>query len=243
MLKMFLREVSCGMTWRGKWRGNLKAWLLVLNLAKWAYKPSLGFSFLMSKVMCPSSHKILWWLSVVPQVLVVKDGGTVKTSWKLCRGGLALWTRTQSVTFFICDTVSVGEDSDYKFKQWRKHKVILVIQECNEIECQLYKVKRSQRRRQWQPAPVFLPGKSHGQRSLVGFSPGGREQSNMTEWLHFYFSLSCIGEGNGNSLQCSCLENLRDGGAWWAAIYGVAQSWTRLKWLSSKRCQRKLMVK
>ena len=55
----------------------------------------------------------------------------------------------------------------------------------------------------------------------------------MTERLHFIFSLSCIGEGNGNSLQCSCLEDPRDGGAWWAAIYGVAQSWTRLKRLSS----------
>ena len=55
----------------------------------------------------------------------------------------------------------------------------------------------------------------------------------MTEWLHFHFSLSCIGEGNGNPLQCSCLENPRDGGAWWAAVYGVAQSWTRLKRLSS----------
>ena len=55
----------------------------------------------------------------------------------------------------------------------------------------------------------------------------------MTEWLHFPFSLSWIGEGNGNPLQCSCLENPRDRGAWWAAVYGVAQSWTRLKWLSS----------
>ena len=55
----------------------------------------------------------------------------------------------------------------------------------------------------------------------------------MTERLHFHFSLSCIGEGNGNPLQCSCLENPRDGGAWWAAVYGVAQSQTRLKWLSS----------
>ena len=65
----------------------------------------------------------------------------------------------------------------------------------------------------------------------------GRLQSigmlDMTEWLHFHFSLSCIGEGNGNPLQCSCLENPRDGGAWWAALYGVAQSQTRLKWLSS----------
>ena len=55
----------------------------------------------------------------------------------------------------------------------------------------------------------------------------------MTEWLHFHFSLSCIEEGNGNPLQCSCLENPKDGGAWWAAVHGVAQSQTRLKWLSS----------
>ena len=55
----------------------------------------------------------------------------------------------------------------------------------------------------------------------------------MTEWLHFHFSLSCIGEGNGNPLQCSCLENPRDGGAWWAAVYGVTQSRTRLKRLAA----------
>ena len=59
------------------------------------------------------------------------------------------------------------------------------------------------------------------------------EESDMTERLHFHFSLSCIGEGNGNPLQCSCLENPRDGGAWWAAVCGVAQRWTQLKWLSS----------
>ena len=86
---------------------------------------------------------------------------------------------------------------------------------------------------QWQPTPVLLPGKSHGQRSLVGCSPWGREESDMTERLPFRFSLSCIGEGNGNPLQCSCLENPRDGGAWWAAVYGIAQSQTQLKRLSS----------
>ena len=59
------------------------------------------------------------------------------------------------------------------------------------------------------------------------------EESETTERLHFHFSLSRIGEGNGNPLQCSCLENPRDGGAWWAAVYGVAQSRTRLKLLSS----------
>ena len=89
------------------------------------------------------------------------------------------------------------------------------------------------RRRQWHPTPVLLPGKSHGRRSLVDCSPWGREESDMTEWLHFQFSLSYIGEGNDNPLQCSCLENPRDARAWWAAVYGVAQSRTRLKWLSS----------
>ena len=81
--------------------------------------------------------------------------------------------------------------------------------------------------------PVLLPGKSHGWRSLEGRSPWGREESDTTEQLHFHFSLSCIGEGNGNRLQCSCLVNPRDGGAWWAAIYGVTQSRTQLKRLSS----------
>ena len=88
-------------------------------------------------------------------------------------------------------------------------------------------------RRQWHPTPVLLPGKSHGWRSLVGCSPWGREESDMTQRLHFDFSLSCIGEGNGNPLQCSCLENPRDGGAWWAAVHGVTQSRTRLKRLGS----------
>ena len=88
-------------------------------------------------------------------------------------------------------------------------------------------------RRQWHPTPVLLPRKSRGRRSLVGCSPWGRYESDMTEWLPFHFSLSCIGEGNGNPLQYSCLENPKDGGAWWAAIYGVAQSQTRLKRLSS----------
>ena len=88
-------------------------------------------------------------------------------------------------------------------------------------------------RRQSHPTPVLLPGKSHRQRSLVGCSPWGRWELNTTERLHFHFSLSCIGEGSGTPLQCSCLENPRDGGAWWAANYGVPQSRTRLKRLSS----------
>ena len=89
------------------------------------------------------------------------------------------------------------------------------------------------RRRQWHPTLVLLPGKSHGQRSLVGCSPWCHWESDVTEQLHFHFSLLCIREGNGNPLQCSCLENPRDGGVWWAAVYGVVQSWTWLKRLSS----------
>ena len=88
-------------------------------------------------------------------------------------------------------------------------------------------------RRQWHPTPVLLSGKSHGRWSLVGCSPWGRQESDRTEQPHFHFLLSCIGEGNGNPVQCSCLENPRDGGAWWAAVSGVAQSRTRLKRLSS----------
>ena len=91
------------------------------------------------------------------------------------------------------------------------------------------------RRKRWHPTPVLLPGKSDGWRSLVGCSPWGREESDTTEGLHFHFLLSCIGEGNGNPLQYSCLENPRNREAWWAVISGVAQSRTQLKQLSSSR--------
>ena len=84
-------------------------------------------------------------------------------------------------------------------------------------------------KRQWHPTPVLLPGKSHRWRSLVGCSPWDRQESDTTERLYFHFSLSCIGEGNGNPLQCPWLENPRDRGAWWADVSGVAQSRT---WLS-----------
>ena len=104
---------------------------------------------------------------------------------------------------------------------WVKNEVIIVLARTNKG------------RRQGHPIPVLLPGKSHGRRSLEGCSARGHEESDTTERLHFHFSLSCTGEGNGNPLQCSCLENPRDCGAWWAAIYGVAQSQTQLKWVSS----------
>ena len=74
----------------------------------------------------------------------------------------------------------------------------------------------------------------------MGYSPWGRKESDTTERLHFHFSLSCIGEGNGGPLQCSCLETPRDGRAWCAAVYGVAQSQTQLKRLSSSSSSSKL---
>ena len=104
---------------------------------------------------------------------------------------------------------------------------------CFYIQGYLGSCRMFVQRRQRHPTPVLLPGNSHGRRILVGCSPWGCEESDTTERLHFPFSLSCIGEGNGNSLQCSCLENPMDRGAWWAAVYGVAQSQTRLKRLSS----------
>ena len=110
---------------------------------------------------------------------------------------------------------------------WMKHK--LESRLLGEISI----TSDMQQRRQWHPTPALLPGKSHGQRSLVGCSPWSREESDTTERLHFHFSLSCIGEGNGNPLQCSCLGNPRDGGAWWAAVYGVTQSRTRLSDLAA----------
>ena len=83
------------------------------------------------------------------------------------------------------------------------------------------------------PHSSTLAWKIHGWRTLVGCNPWGREESDTTERRHFHFSLSCIGEGNGNPLQCSCLEDPRDWGLWWAAVYGLAQSQARLKQLSS----------
>jgi len=85
-------------------------------------------------------------------------------------------------------------------------------------------------RRRWHPTPVLLPRKSHGRRSLVGCSPWGHE-SDMTEWFHFHFSLSCIGERNGNPLQCSCLENPRDrepGGLPSMGSHRVGHNWSDL---------------
>ena len=83
-------------------------------------------------------------------------------------------------------------------------------QQTKMLRCQgLQQSSQVRQRRQWHPTPVLLPGESHGRRSLVGCSPWDCEESDTTEQVHFHFSLSCIGEGNGNPLQCSCLENPR----------------------------------
>ena len=113
-----------------------------------------------------------------------------------------------------------------------------LLQTSNKDVCFL---KQMRRRRQWQPTPVLLPGKSHGWRSLVVCSPWGYKELDTTERLHFHFSLSCTGEGNSNPLQCSCLENPRDGRAWWAIVYEVTQSRTWLKRLSSSSRSSKQM--
>ena len=112
-------------------------------------------------------------------------------------------------------------------------KPVFALTSVSEIRPLLVEDVSVPRRRQWQPTPLLLPRESHGWRNLVGCGPWGLKESDTTERLHFHFSLSRTGEGNGNPLQCSCLENPRDGGAWWTAVYGVAQSRTRLKRLSS----------
>ena len=104
--------------------------------------------------------------------------------------------------------------------------------EVGETQWNLLSIMKS-KYRTWKPTLVLLPGKSHGWRTLIDGSLWVRYKSDTTERLHFPFSLSRLGEGKGNPLHCSCLENPRDGGAWWAAVYGVAQSRTRLKRLSS----------
>ena len=98
----------------------------------------------------------------------------------------------------------------------RRDKKAFLSNQCKEIEESdiMGKTRVHFGRRQWHPTPVLLPGKSHGQGSLVGCGPWGHEESDTTERLPFHLSLSCIGEGNGNPLQCSSLENPMDGGAW-----------------------------
>ena len=124
--------------------------------------------------------------------------------------GKSPWRRKWKPTLVVLPGKFHGQRSPAGYSSWG-------LKELNMAECLSW-------RRQWQPTPVLLPGKPRGWRTQIGCSPWGREELDTTEQLHFHFSLSCIGEGNGNPLQCSCLESPRDGGAWWAAVYGVAES-------------------
>ena len=104
----------------------------------------------------------------------------------------------------VCRTLKMWQRPSHNIKSemldinMTCHKITLM----TRLRCMCAKLWR----RRWHPTPVLLPGNSHGQRSLVGCSPLGHEESDTTEWLHIHFSLSCIGEGNGNPLQCSCLK-------------------------------------
>ena len=149
-------------------------------------------------------HIYNWALFLLWLSLFISSGGTAL----LCSSPVAYWAPTDlgSLSFSVISFYLFVLFMGFSRQEWR---------------------------RQWHPTPVLLNGKSHGWRSLVGCSPWGLEELDTTKRLHFHFSLSCIGEGNGNPLQCSCLQNPTDRGAWWAAVYGVAQGRTRLKWLSS----------
>ena len=144
-----------------------------------------------------------------------------------CSGGSLYFLVWKSLSPWISHLIS--------FFNFGKYSALYFLSSSSEMPriFRFHNLMSPHRWRQWHPTPVLLPGESHGWRSLVGCSPWGSYESDATEWLHFHFSLSHNGEGNGIPLQCSCLENPRDGRAWWAAIYGVPQSWTRLKRLSS----------
>ena len=137
----------------------------------------------------------------------------VQDTWIWTLGQKIIWRRKWQPTSLFLPGKSHGQRSLTGYSPWGHDLATIAV---------------TVRRRQWQPTPVLLPGKSHWQGSLVGCSPWGCEGSDMTERLCFHFSLSCIGDRNGNPFQCSCLENPRDGGAWWAAVSGVTQSWTQL---------------
>ena len=158
---------------------------------------------------------------------IVKD----REAWRAVVHGVPKsWTRLSNWTI-TKNLMGDMETLKNLHSHWWVNSILLLLQFLSSFW--IHTEKSDDALGQWHPTLVLLAGKSHGWRSLVGYSPWGRWESDTTEWLHFHFSLLCIGEENGNPLQCSCLENPRDRGAWWAAVYGVAQSRTRLKRLSS----------
>ena len=161
------------------------------------------------------------WILQKLYLLTTFSQFSVKLTWTFSQSSARVWTKSRHPflsLFSILLSNNVWSWGNYRTLSYSLHHR-------NSNSSSLFGGTCSyHRRRQWLPTPVLLPGKSHGWRSLVGCSPRGHEESDTTERLHFHFSFSCTGEGNGNPLQCSRLENPRDGGAWWAAIYGVAQS-------------------
>ena len=135
----------------------------------------------------------------------------------------------EQVSFNFMEAVTIHSDF------WAQEKKV-----CHPFHCfpiYLHGTRCLNRRRQWQPTPVLLPGKSHGWRSLVGCSPWGRWELDMTERL--YFSLSCIGEGNGSPLQCSCLENPgtgEPGGLLSLGLHRVGHDWSDLAAAAAAGC-------
>ena len=164
------------------------------------------------------------WASLVAQL--VKNLPAMQETWVWSLGWEIPWRKEQLPTPVFWPGEFHGLYSPWGCKESDKTEQLSLSLWRKEVWRKLLASKLRGWRRQWHPTPVLFPWKSHGWRSLVGCSPWGREVSAMTERLHFHFSLWCIGEGNGNPLQCSCLENPRD---------GVAQSRTRLKWLSSNK--------
>ena len=151
-------------------------------------------------------------------MLIHKRGGQTTwcvVNWKWNLTVLPSWSHRTLVKAFTCykdNSVYVTHLCKYSDSS-QCRKLVPKIPCCIVVPSLIKFSRLGSRRRQWHPTPVLLPGESHGWRSLVGCSPWGQEESDTTERLHFHFSLWCIGEGNGNPLQCSCLENCGDGGA------------------------------
>ena len=169
------------------------------------------FKLMSIESMMPSNHLILCRPLLLPSIF--PSIRVFPMSWFYASGGQSIGVSALLLPKNIQDWFPLGLTG-----------LISLQSKGSQKSTNYYLFLRCYVRRQWHPTPVLLPGKSHGWRSREGCSPWGRWESDTTERLHFDFSLSCIGEGNGNPLQCSCLENPRDGGAWWAAVYGVAES-------------------
>ena len=233
---MFVRQQSCK-------KGTIQVIQVVvlIKLAKYLSQELLAPNQCFKgswRLGSGSLKEEIWFFTWVIKCVVIEDSSAVKKAlFSLNYGTDASWdaVRILRTTQFCNMTFLIVENSE--FSRLIACLITIIYSLLHEfVEALIWPVislKWSYQRRQWHPTPVLLPGKSHGRRSLEGCSPWGRWGSDTTERLHLHFSLSCIGEGNGNPLQCSCLESPRDGEAWWAAVYGVVQSRTWLKRLRS----------